>query len=194
MGLDFIVHVGGPAFLGLLGGGLVGAAHYYATKPMSIKHEDDDTGIKNTMLLSYRPAAMGALHDLITYGAAQRKVVLYVRNRMEELEAMVVYCETAPVRRIPISIHSRAQEIEFDVKDRLDVEFRRRGHAMLADGPADPWLKEIHSCILEQMRNCIGNMETIMRQRTSADLIGRDFIRGVAQVEEELLGSGHTKE
>lgn len=186
MSLEFLVHVGGPAFLGLLGGGVIGAAHYYATKPMPIKEPDSDTGIRNTALLSYRPAAMGALHDLISYGVARRATVLKIRNAMEELEAMVVFCETAPVGRIPAHVVAWAQKVEYGVRETLHDELRRHGHVFVNDAPGEVWLREVHACIVTQMHDCIRNMESIMRQRLNSDVIGEGIVRGMAQIDREV--------
>lgn len=186
MSLQFLVHVGGPAFLGLLGGGVVGAAHYYATKPMPIKEPDSETGIRNTALLSYRPAAMGALHDLVSYGVARRSVVVKVRNAMEELEAMTVFCETAPLERVPPHLVASAQQVEYRVKEMLRDELQRHGHVYAGDVPGEVWLREVHACILTQMSDCIGNMESIMRQRLNADVIGESVIRGMTQIDREI--------
>jgi hypothetical protein len=186
--MDFVFHVGGPAFLGLIGGGIIGATHYYATKPMSVKEPDPETGIRNTTLLSYHPTVMGSLHDLVTYRAASLPAVLKMRDTLEEIEAINVYSATAPIRKLRLNMITAMRDLSAVVKDTLVEQYEKTKYVTNEHGePHDPFLLGIHRAIFEFLDNSLKNLETTLNERMNAEIIGEEFIQGVHAIQKAQM-------
>lgn len=189
--MDFILHVGAPAVLGLIGGGIFGASHYYATKPMSIKEPDPETGIRNTTLLSYHPAVMGSLHDLVTYRAASVSAVKKIRNALEEIEAINIYSVTAPLHKLRLDMITASRKLGDFVNEVLQEQYLLHGYATTEPRGqlVEPFLQGVHRAIVDFVENSSRNLEVTMRQRLNVEAIGEVFVRDVEALEKSLMQS-----